>query len=167
MKMIRFLGDGRNLQHRRRVPATIRMSLRLLLLVCAMLASVPQGNAFTCFASADLVRQENPGAWPTWTLRAPGREGTKCWYASTRAMATDHRNLFLPRTDGVGANEQSKRQVEVTQSEAPVATIRAASPDLGSSFEDRFSAVLEGTIPGERANIQQLMELFRSRVRGL
>ena len=142
MKMIRFLGDGRNLQHRRRVPATIRMSLRLLLLVCAMLASVPQGNAFTCFASADLDFE-------------------------TRAMATDHRNLFLPRTDGVGANEQSKRQVEVTQSEAPVATIRAASPDLGSSFEDRFSAVLEGTIPGEGANIQQLMELFRSRVRGL
>jgi hypothetical protein len=165
MKMIHFSGGGRHLEHRRRMPASIRTSLRLLLPVCAMLASIPNGNAFTCFASADLVRQESPGAWPTWTLRAPGREGTKCWYPSTRAMARDHRNLFVPRTDGIGANEQSERQVEVTQSEAPVATIPAVSPDLGSSFDDRFSAVLEA--PDDGANIQQVMELFRSRLRGL
>jgi len=82
-------------------------------------------------------------------------------------MAGDHRNLFVPRTDGVVANERSKRQVEVTQSEAPVATIRAASPDLGSSFDDRFSAVLEGSMTDDGANIQQVMELFRNRVRGL
>jgi hypothetical protein len=162
MKMVRW-----NLEQRRRTLASILMSLRLLLPVCALLASIPHGNAFTCFPSADLVWQENPGVWPTWTLRAPGREGTKCWYASTRAMAGDHRNLFVPRTDGVGANERSKRQIEVTQSEAPVATIRAASPDLGSSFDDRFSAVLEANMPDDGSNIQQVMELFRSRVRGL
>jgi hypothetical protein len=41
----------------------------------------------TCFPSASDVRQDNPTAWPSWTLRAPGHEGTKCWYAGTRAAA--------------------------------------------------------------------------------
>ena len=44
-------------------------------------ASVP---ASTCFPSASAVRQEQPGAWPSWTLRALGHEGTRCWYAATR-----------------------------------------------------------------------------------
>ena len=44
----------------------------------------------TCFPSASAVRQDHPEAWPSWTSRAPGHEGTKCWYASTRAAAHDH-----------------------------------------------------------------------------
>jgi hypothetical protein len=39
----------------------------------------------TCFPSASAVRQETPTAWPSWTLRSPGHEGTKCWHAATRA----------------------------------------------------------------------------------
>jgi len=38
---------------------------------------------------------------------------------------------------------------------------------LGPSFDDRFSAVLEANMPDDGSNIQQVMELFRSRVRGL
>jgi hypothetical protein len=45
----------------------------------------------TCFPSASAVRENRPGAWPSWTLRAPGHEGTRCWYAATRATARDHR----------------------------------------------------------------------------
>jgi hypothetical protein len=51
-------------------------------------ASAP---ASTCFFSASAVRLNQPGAWPSWTLRAPGHEGTRCWYAATRATARDHR----------------------------------------------------------------------------
>jgi hypothetical protein len=40
--------------------------------------------AYTCFSSASAVRQNQPGAWPSWTLQAPGHEGTKCWYASAK-----------------------------------------------------------------------------------
>ena len=113
MKMAGLSGDVRNPEwHWRWMSTSIQMSWRLLLPVCVMLTSVPDGNAFTCFASADSVRQENPMAWPSWTLRAPGREGTKCWYPSTRAMARDHRKLFVAETDGVDSNEQSNRQVE-------------------------------------------------------
>ncbi len=48
-------------------------------------------DASTCFPSASAVRENRPGAWPSWTLRAPGHEGTRCWYAATRATTHDHR----------------------------------------------------------------------------
>jgi hypothetical protein len=44
----------------------------------------------TCFASAAAVRQHHPEAWPSWTLRAFGHEGTKCWYPTARTLAHDH-----------------------------------------------------------------------------
>jgi hypothetical protein len=47
-------------------------------------------DASTCFHSASAVRQNYPGRWPSWTLRAPGHEGTRCWYATRRATAHDH-----------------------------------------------------------------------------
>jgi hypothetical protein len=48
-------------------------------------------DASSCFPSASAVRESIPGAWPSWTLRAPGHEGTRCWYASTRGAAHEHR----------------------------------------------------------------------------
>ncbi len=50
----------------------------------------PSQDASTCFHSASAVRQNYPGRWPSWTLRAPGHEGTRCWYATRRATAHDH-----------------------------------------------------------------------------
>jgi hypothetical protein len=44
----------------------------------------------TCFASASAVRQDHPDAWPSWTLRASGYEGKKCWYPTTRTLAHEH-----------------------------------------------------------------------------
>lgn len=45
----------------------------------------------TCLPSASAVRQSYPGAWPSWTLRAPGHENTTCWYAATRPATHDNR----------------------------------------------------------------------------
>jgi hypothetical protein len=50
----------------------------------------PSQDGSTCFHSASAVRQNYPGRWPSWTLRAPGHEGTRCWYATRRATAHDH-----------------------------------------------------------------------------
>jgi hypothetical protein len=50
----------------------------------------PESTNSTCFASASAVRQDHPDAWPSWTLRALGHEGTKCWYPTTRTLAHDH-----------------------------------------------------------------------------
>jgi hypothetical protein len=59
----------------------------------------------TCFPSASAVRQDHPEARPSWTLRAAGHEGTKCWYAATRAMAGDHRGETIAKKDAVGTME--------------------------------------------------------------
>jgi hypothetical protein len=48
------------------------------------------GHDSTCFPSASAVRVEHPGGWPSWTLRAPGHEGVRCWYVATRTAAPDH-----------------------------------------------------------------------------
>jgi hypothetical protein len=57
----------------------------------------------TCLPSAAAVRQSYPQARPSWTSRAPGHEGTKCWYAATRTADEDHRSEVAPRKDAVGA----------------------------------------------------------------
>jgi hypothetical protein len=51
----------------------------------------------SCFPSASAVLQNHRGGWPTWTLRAPGHEGTLCWYAAARPRGSDHR----PRAVGI------------------------------------------------------------------
>jgi hypothetical protein len=60
-----------------------------------------RGHDYTCYPSASDVRQNHPGAWPSWTLRARGHEGTspclsqtwaRCWYAGTRTGANERRS---------------------------------------------------------------------------
>jgi hypothetical protein len=51
----------------------------------------PSQDASICFPSASAVRQTYPEGWPSWTLRAPGHEGTRCWYPKKRTTAHDHR----------------------------------------------------------------------------
>jgi hypothetical protein len=53
--------------------------------------SVPSGRDPSCFSSASAVLQNHPEGWPSWTMRAPGHEGTLCWYAAARPRASDHR----------------------------------------------------------------------------
>jgi hypothetical protein len=68
--------------------------ITLILLLCAAVvvlgASFVGVQASPCLPSASAVRQEHPGAWPSWTLRGPGHEGDKCWYPATRTTAHNH-----------------------------------------------------------------------------
>jgi hypothetical protein len=65
----------------------------------------------SCFPSASAVLHNHPGGWPTWTLRAPGHEGTLCWYATARPRgsdrrprASDHRRETTPEKE-IGTTE--------------------------------------------------------------
>jgi hypothetical protein len=60
----------------------------------------------TCFPSASAVREKHPGGWPSWTMRAPGHEGTKCWYAAARTTAHDHRSAIMPGKETIGTTEK-------------------------------------------------------------
>jgi hypothetical protein len=77
--------------------------------------SAASGHDASCFPSASAVLQNHPGASPTWTLRAPGHEGTQCWRAAAppngsdhRPSAGDHRRETMPKeakTDRTTENE--------------------------------------------------------------
>jgi hypothetical protein len=49
------------------------------------------GHDASCFPSASAVLQNHPAASPTWTLRAPGHEGTQCWRVAAPRNGSDHR----------------------------------------------------------------------------
>jgi hypothetical protein len=138
----------------------VPLSTRCLVVASAMLFLISPGKSITCFSSADQVRQEKPGAWPTWTLRAPGHEGSRCWYASTGAAARDHRNALRAEPEPVSSESPS----EGTTFELPVPTLspEVLEPTQGSSFEDRFSAVLKGASGDAAPNFQRVIDLFRS-----
>src|SRR5262249_17711396 len=53
--------------------------------------SVASAHDPSCLSSALAVLQNHPGDLPSWTLRAPGHEGTKCWHAAARPGGSDHR----------------------------------------------------------------------------
>ena len=61
----------------------------------ALLSYSVNARASDCLNSAAAVRQRYPQAWPSWSLRAQGHEGTKCWYGATRATANDHQDQAL------------------------------------------------------------------------
>src|SRR5215467_474633 len=72
--------------------------------------SAKSGHDGSCFASALAVLQNQPGASPTWTLKAPGHEGTMCWYTAAPPRGSEHR----PRA--------SDQRIEVTGSKETVGT---------------------------------------------
>jgi hypothetical protein len=67
--------------------------------------SATSGHDSSCYASASAVLQNYPGGWPTWTLKAPGHEGTMCWYAAPRPRGSDHRSERVARKETVGTTE--------------------------------------------------------------
>jgi hypothetical protein len=60
----------------------------------------PGQDASTCFRSVSAVLQNYPESRPSWTFRAPGHEGTKCWYPTKRtARDTTRENVKDPKLD--------------------------------------------------------------------
>lgn len=108
-----------------------------VLAVLALLPSTPSaGEVATCLESADAVRRQHPGAWPSFTLRAAGQEGTKCWYPSTRASAHDHRRSPVI---GLGAIQAAKpieqaaaARLETTQQQASPLPTHDETRSLGT-----------------------------------
>jgi hypothetical protein len=66
---------------------------------------VARQDASTCFPSASAVRENHPRAWPSWTLRAPGHESTRCWYPATR-MTAHHQRTEMRRKETVPTTEK-------------------------------------------------------------
>jgi hypothetical protein len=130
------------------VTAHIR-GIGLVVGALALWASSASARDVTCFDSAEAVRRQSPGAWPSWTWRAVGHEGRKCWYASARASAQYHNHLVAvgrsietdervePSTKGFETRRESasppQRIIDTVRPEsAPEPSVRAADAGEGS-----------------------------------
>jgi hypothetical protein len=150
----------------------------LLLLPCpamlVLLASFVGVNASTCLPSAPAVRQVHPGAWPSWTLRAPGHEGVRCWYPATRTTAHNHRYETVPNRNTRNFGSAIK---EMGRDRSPMASLgetnglgwslQSRTAQVGAvllpgdgSFADRFAAVYERDLLP--STIQRIMDLTGS-----
>src|SRR5258707_5465516 len=83
--------------------ALSRSSALFLLLSCPavayLAASLEDVSASSqCLSSAEAVRQEYPGAWPSWTTHAPNHKGTKSWFPAMRENHSRHIETLLRKT---------------------------------------------------------------------
>ena len=99
-----------------------------VLLFAALVLFVSFAGASSCLPSASAVRQEHPGSWPSWTLRAPGHEGTKCWYPATSAASRDHQI-------------ETARQISPTEA---ASAVRVGTPNLRNGSPSAAPAVSNG-----------------------
>jgi hypothetical protein len=68
-------------------------------------SSAASGHDASCFASASAVLQNYPEGLPSWTLRAPGHEGTLCWHAAARPSGNGHRSETTPTKEIAATTE--------------------------------------------------------------
>jgi hypothetical protein len=71
-----------------------------------------------CYLSASDVRQNHPGAWPSWTLRTPGHEGTRCWYPATQTVA--EADAPSARARSLAVESRAEPEVQTPSSQATV-----------------------------------------------
>jgi hypothetical protein len=85
--------------------------------------SAASGPDASCFPSASAVLENHRGA--SWTMKAPGHEGTLCWYAAARPRASDprisdHQREMMPREKGtVGTTENGLSAAPAPHTRAP------------------------------------------------
>jgi hypothetical protein len=157
----------------------------LLASPAALVLLSSSAGASPCLSSASAVRQEHPGSWPSWTLRAQGHEGVKCWFPTTSAPGRDQTTRQIsPGETATAVRASTPNTRNPDTSAAPVATngigrsretlspqdIAILSPE--GMFVDRF--VFDESYFGSPADDQQAIERFneaaarlRSTIQGL
>jgi hypothetical protein len=154
---------------RRAIPVLLPSSAALLLFASF-------AGASSCLPSASAVREEHPGSWPSWTLRAPGHEGNKCWYPTSRTAAHDHRNEAVPRAKPVETPRPDSASAASPRTRAPSGApltngvgrshetlapedVAISSPEE-NSFADRFDAVFEESFFDQSSLLRRMADLM-------
>jgi hypothetical protein len=107
--------------------ALARNSALLLLLSCPavayLAASLEDVNASSqCLSSAEAVRREYPGSWPSWTTHATDHKGTRCWFPAMRENHSRHIETLLRKTAEAQTKEAPAKEALVKEAlakEAP------------------------------------------------
>jgi hypothetical protein len=130
-------------------------------------------GASSCLPSASAVRQEHPGSWPSWTLRAPGYEGTKCWYPTTRPDQNETAGQLSPPKTAHVVRPSDPNTPDGSSLSAPATTngfgwsretlvpqdLAIPSPE-GSLFSERFDAVFDESFFSHSSLLRRLADLM-------
>jgi hypothetical protein len=73
-----------------------------------------------CYLSASAVRQNHPGGRPSWTMRTPGYEGTKCWYPATQTVAEADALSARARARSLAVESRAEPEVQTPSSHSTV-----------------------------------------------
>jgi hypothetical protein len=124
--------------------ALSRGTVLLLLLPCPAVvflsASWEDVNASSqCLPSAEAVRQEYPGAWPSWTTQAPSHKGVKCWYP---AMRENHAR----RMEAPSHETPSHKAAEIPPHKSTVEQHRRAEPSANDKSPEETPLVSTGAM---------------------
>jgi hypothetical protein len=156
--------------------ALSRSSVLLLLLSCPavvyLAASLEDVSASSqCLSSAEAVRQEYPGSWPSWTTHAANHKGTKCWFPAMRENHSRHIETLLRKTAEAATPKTAETQTQTNKTaeaqtnktaveqrrriepavtnksaeEAPLASANEMN-ELGWSFRSRTTKVGPGPV---------------------
>jgi hypothetical protein len=153
--------------------ALSRSSALLLLLSCPavayLAASMEDVSASSqCLSSAEAVRQEYPGSWPSWTTHAANHKGTKCWFPAMRENHSRHIETLLRKTAEAQTKEAPTKEAQAKEAptnknpverrqrseaavnnkssqDAPLASASEMS-ELGWSFRSRTTKVGPGPV---------------------
>jgi hypothetical protein len=145
--------------------ALSRNSALLLLLSCPAVAylatSLEDVSASSqCLSSAEAVRQEYPGAWPSWTTHAPNHKGTKCWFPAMRENHSRHIETQLRRTAEAATNKtaevQANKTAEAQTNKNPIEQRRRTEPTANSKLPEETPLASAG-------EMNELGWSFRSR----
>jgi len=110
--------------------------------VVGSLTCLGDARAVECFSSAEAVKQQHPQAWPSWTLRAAGHAGAKCWYVGERGNARQrpHRIAAAESAPHSVPGSPSRREAVA---QAPL--FRALTP-LAAGREAQTGPLTTGTV---------------------
>jgi hypothetical protein len=102
--------------------ALSRSSALFLLLSCPavayLAASLEDVSASSqCLSSAEAVRQEYPGSWPSWTTHAANHKGTKCWFPAMRENHSRHIETLLRKTAEAQTKEGQTREAPTKEAQ--------------------------------------------------
>src|SRR5262249_44626994 len=148
--------------------ASSRSAVLLLLLSCPavayLAASLEDVSASSqCLSSAEAVRQEYPGSWPSWTTHAPNHKGTKCWFPAMRENHSRHIETQLRKTaEAAATNKTTETQTktnktaEAQTNKNPIEQRRRTEPAANSKLPEETPVASAG-------EMNELGWSFRSR----
>jgi hypothetical protein len=154
--------------------ALARNSALLLLLSCPavayLAASLEDVNASSqCLSSAEAVRREYPGSWPSWTTHAADHKGTKCWFPAMRENHSRHIETLLRKTAEAQTKEVQAKEVQAKEAPVKEAPVKEAPANKNQVERRQRSEAAVNNKPAQDtplASANEMNELgwsFRSR----